>query len=291
MAEKEGISFVVPALNEGETAVNVIGQLQETLSATGIPWEIIMVDDGSGENSRKQWEEASREMGFKLLRHRERCGYGASIKDGIRQAAFPWIAIVDADGSYPVASFTELIAKMEEADMVVGARLGKVRAVPLLRRPAKWLINRFASYVARRRIPDVNSGMRIFRRELAERYLRLLPDGFSLTTTLTIAMIRDRCSVEFVAVNYYKRRGKSKIRPFSDFYNFIMIILRLSMIFDPLRVAMPVVFTSSFLTAASFVRDIVNRNLADTTVFLFLFSLIFLMIGLLADLINRKIPW
>jgi glycosyltransferase involved in cell wall biosynthesis len=287
----QSVSFVIPALNEGESALTVIRELSDFLRASAFPWEIILVDDGSSEPTRLLWEQAAAGLGIRLIRHDFTRGYGASIKSGIRAARYPWIAITDADGSYPVASFAELLARLPQAEMVVGSRLGKIRAIPWLRRPAKWLINRFASYVARRKIPDVNSGMRIFHRRWAEKYDRLLPEGFSLTTTLTIALIRDQARVEFVPINYLKRRGRSKIRPFADFAQFIMTILRLSMVFDPLRVIMPVFFTSGAFTLLSLARDMYYRNLADTTVFLFLFSMIILMLGLLADLINRKLPW
>lgn len=287
----QGISFVIPAFNEGESALTVIRELLDFSRPLAFPWEIILVDDGSAESSRMVWQRTALDMDIKLIHHDFRRGYGAAVKSGIRAAQYPWIAITDADGSYPVASFAELLARRDYAEMVVGSRQGKIRAIPWLRRPAKWLINRFASYVARKKIPDVNSGMRIFRREWAEKYERLLPEGFSLTTTLTIALIRDQARVEFIPINYLKRRGRSKIRPLHDFNQFIMTILRLSMVFDPLRVIMPVFFTSSIFTLFSLARDIYYRNMADTTLFLFLFSMIILMLGLLADLINRKLPW
>jgi glycosyltransferase involved in cell wall biosynthesis len=287
----EGISFVIPALNEGESALTVIRELIDFLHCITFPWEIILVNDGSAESNRLIWERAAMDMGIRLIHHDFTCGYGAAIKSGIHAAQYPWIAITDADGSYPVASFAELLPRRADAEMVIGSRQGKIRAIPWLRRPAKWLINRFASYVARKKIPDVNSGMRIFHRKWAEKYERLLPDGFSLTTTLTIALIRDQARVEFVPINYLKRHGRSKIRPLYDFSQFIMTILRLSMVFDPLRVIMPIFFTSSTFTLISLARDIYYRNLADTSLFLFLFSMIILMLGLLADLINRKLPW
>jgi glycosyltransferase involved in cell wall biosynthesis len=163
----EGISFVIPAFNEGESVPIAIRELLDFLHSSSYPWEIILVDDGSDESSRLIWERAAVDMGIRLIHHDFNRGYGAAIKSGIHAAQYPWIAITDADGSYPVASFAELLARRAHAEMVIGSRQGKIRAIPWLRRPAKWLINRFASYVARRKIPDVNSGMRIFRREWA----------------------------------------------------------------------------------------------------------------------------
>jgi glycosyltransferase involved in cell wall biosynthesis len=287
----QGVSFVIPALNEGESVRALISELIGFLAPHPFPWEIILVNDGSDASNRQAMERMPADARVRLLHHDFPSGYGAAIKNGIREARFPWIAIIDADGTYPVASFADLLPRRGNADMVVGSRQNKIRAIPWARRPAKWLITRFASYVARRKIPDVNSGMRVFRREWAEKYRRLLPDGFSLTTTLTIALIRDQARVEFVPIDYLKRRGRSKIRPLRDFSNFVMTILRLSMAFDPLRVVLPLFFTSGALTLGSLARDLYYRNLADTTLFLFLFSMLILMIGLLADLINRKLPW
>ncbi len=287
----QSISFVIPALNEGESVRLLIGELLHFLKIRPFSWEIILVNDGSDEPHRLAMEKACTDEKIRLLHHDCPRGYGAAVKSGIREARYPWIGIIDADGTYPVANFADLLPRRENADMVVGSRQGKIRAIPWARRPAKWLINRFASYISRRRIPDVNSGMRVFRREWAGKFERLLPDGFSLTTTLTIAMILNRARVEFIPIDYLKRRGRSKIRPLRDFSNFVMTILRLSMAFDPLRVVLPLFFSSGVLTLGSLARDLYYRNLADTSIFLFLFSMLILMIGLLADLINRKLPW
>ncbi len=289
--DNQGVSFVIPALNEGESVHKLIDELAKFLFSSAFPWEIILVNDGSDEHHRLAMEKAGAIEVVQLIHHDSPRGYGAAVKSGIRKARYPWIAIIDADGTYPVADFAKLLSLRESSDMVVGSRQGKIQKIPWLRRPAKWLINRFASYVCRRRIPDVNSGMRVFRREWAEKYERLLPDGFSLTTTITIAMIHGRARVNFLPINYLKRHGRSKIRPLRDFSNFVMTILRLSMAFDPLRVVLPVFFASAALTLASLGRDLFYRNLADTTIFLLLFSMLILMIGLLADLINRKLPW
>lgn len=288
---EQGVSFVIPALNEGESVRVLIGELVEFLKPQPFPWEIVLVNDGSDAPHRLAMEQVGASGMVRLFHHDSPRGYGAAVKSGIRAARHPWIAIIDADGTYPVADFAHLLPRRESADMVVGSRRGAIRKIPWLRRPAKFLINRFASFVARRRIPDVNSGMRVFRREWAEKFERLLPDGFSLTTTLTIAMIVNRARVEFVPINYLKRRGRSKIRPIHDFSNFVMTILRLAMAFDPLRVVLPLCFASAILTMGSLARDLYYRNLADTTIFLLLFTLVILMIGLLADLINRKLPW
>ncbi len=193
------------------------------------------------------------------------------------------------DGTYPAEKVSELLAYIPKNDMVTGIRTGDVRAVPLLRRPAKWFLNRFASYLVKKKIRDVNSGLRVFRKEVVTRSWNIFPDGFSFTTTITMLCALENLRVHTVPINYLKRKGRSKIHPLKDTYNFFLLLMRITMLFNPLRIFMPVALTTFFLCLASIVRDIVLLNLTDTTVLLFLFSVIFLMIGLLADLINKRI--
>jgi glycosyltransferase involved in cell wall biosynthesis len=217
-------------------------------------------------------------------------GYGACLKTGIKKSKYDWIGICDADGTYPVEKFPDFIKHIKDNDMIIGVRRGKVRSIPLTRRPAKWLLNRFSSYVVRRKILDVNSGMRLFKKEAALKYWNLLPDGFSFTTTITLSMIMDNCRIKNINIEYLKRKGKSKINPLKDTYDFFLLILKIAMMYNPLRVFMPAFFTVLFMTLVSIGRDIYILNLTDTTVMLFIFSIIILMIGLLADLINKKMP-
>jgi len=154
----------------------------------------------------------------------------------------------------------------------------------------KWFLNKFSSFVVKRKIVDVNSGMRLFKKEAALKYWNLLPDGFSFTTTITLSMVMDNYRIKNLNIEYLKRKGKSKINPFKDTYDFFLLILKIAMLYNPLRVFMPAFFTVLFMTILSLGRDIYILNLTDTTVMLFIFSMIILMIGLLADLINKKMP-
>ena len=177
------------------------------------------------------------------------------------------------------------------ADMVVGARTAPNASIPLIRRPAKWALRCLANYLVRRKIPDLNSGLRVMRRQTLERFIHLLPDGFSFTTTITLAMLANNCRVVFEPIEYHPRKGRSKIRPIRDTANFIQLIVRTVLYFDPLRVFGPI---SVLLLAAAFVVFLLGWLKLDkipdgTIVALFLSGIQMFSIGLVADLINRRL--
>ncbi len=286
--QETGISIIIPCHNESETILTIIQKVNEVLSGSSNHFEIIVVDDSSTDDTSHRLAKLDIQK-LKVLYNQYQLGYGGSIKEGIKKAKFQWIGICDADGTYPVNRFPDFLKYIRDFDMVVGIRTGKIRSIPLLRRPAKWFLNRFASYLVKRKISDVNSGMRIFRKEIAFKYWNLFPNGFSFTTTMTLSFIMGNYRIKNLSIDYLKRKGKSKIKPFQDTYHFILLILRLAMLFNPLRVFMPAFVVVFLMTLVSLGRDIYNLNLTDTTVMLFIFSIIILMIGLLADLINKKI--
>jgi len=177
---------------------------------------------------------------------------------------------------------------MSEADMVVGARTGSKVHIPLIRRPAKWVLNKLANYLSNANIPDLNSGLRVFRKEIAERYFHILPDRFSFTTTITLAMFADGYRVKYQSIDYHKREGASKIKP-SDAIGFFILILRTITYFNPLRTFVPVFLILFSLASAKLGYDVfVLKNLTDLTTLLFLSSLQVILIGIVADLIVRR---
>jgi len=285
--QKTEISIIIPCFNESRTILETIKKLNQVFSKFQNGYEIIVINDASTDGTQDQLDKLD-DLRVRVISNRFQLGYGASIKIGIKNSRFEWIGICDADGTYPLDRFPDLLKYANDFDMVVGERTGKVRAIPFFRRPAKWFLNHFASYLVKRKIKDVNSGMRLFRKEIAGYYWNLFPDGFSFTTTMTLAFIMGNHRIKNLPIDYMKRKGRSKIRPLRDTYNFILLILRLAMLFNPLRVFMPAFFIVFFMTLISLGRDIYNLNLTDTTVMLFVFSIIILMIGLLADLINKK---
>jgi hypothetical protein len=160
------------------------------------------------------------------------------LKLGVHAAKHPWILITDADGTYPTDAIPGLLARGEFNSMVVGARTGQTVKIPLVRRPAKAFLRWLASYLAGQRLPDINSGLRLMRKDLVRRYEHLLPDGFSFTTTITLAAACNSHPVEYIPINYLARLGESKIRP-RHAYDFTLLILRTIVFFNPLKFSSP----------------------------------------------------
>jgi glycosyltransferase involved in cell wall biosynthesis len=247
----------------------------------------VVVDDGSEDGTA----EAASVAGARVLRHRGNRGYGASLKTGIRAASHEIIAITDADGTYPGEYIPKMLELIDRADMVVGARIGKNVRIPAIRRPAKWVLNRLADYVSGARIPDLNSGLRLFRREMVLQYFPILPDQFSFTTTITLAMHCDKYAVRYVPIDYRPRTGKSKIMPW-DAGSFAVLILRTAMLFKPLRVFLPVVAMCLGYGVLKSCVDLLvggDRNISATAIFAFLAALLVLMIGMLGDAVATRL--
>jgi len=279
------VDIVIPIYNEGVEVVRAtVKAVKETFrSMEGVT--IILVDDGSD----KKYDIGSlkKEEGILFVQHEVNRGYGAALKFGILHGRAPWIGIIDADGTYPVESLAVLAKDMDKCDMVVGIRTGKVREIPWSRRLPKELLNRFASYLAGVRIRDLNSGLRLFSRDLAYYLWGLFPSRFSFTSTLTMGALMGGFRVRDVPIDYYKRNGKSSMRPVTDTARFFRTALRLGLLFSPMRVFGPaagILFTVGFVKGI--LRDYVLLghvgNLAET---LMITSVQVLMLGLLGELI------
>jgi glycosyltransferase involved in cell wall biosynthesis len=219
-------------------------------------------------------------------------GYGAALKTGFAAARHRVVMITDADGTYPEDRIPDLLACIDDgAEMVVGARRGVDVHIPLVRRPAKAALRLLASYLAGTPIPDLNSGLRAFRRELVLRYRPILPEGFSFTTTITLASLTNGHRVDYVDISYAHREGRSKIKPIRDTLGFTALIIRTVMYFNPLKVFYPVFGVLFVLLLGSLAYDLFIEkppNLGDKTVFLFMAAVQVLSVGLLADLVEKK---
>ncbi|MCC6862068.1 MAG: glycosyltransferase family 2 protein [Bryobacterales bacterium] len=279
------VSVVIPAYNEELGVGHVVEELRSLLDRHGFESEIVVVDDGSRDNTA----ELAAQAGARVLRHRSNRGYGASLKTGIAAALHDTILITDADGTYPASYIPELLAELEHADMVVGARTGANVRIPLVRRPAKWALNSLANYLAGYRIPDLNSGMRAFRRNMVMQYFSILPNYFSFTTTITLAMHCDRYAVSYLPIDYRARKGKSKIVPW-DAGSFLVLILRTAMLFRPLRIFIPVMLLCLLYGTVKMIVDLTHQpNISASALLAFMSALLVLLIGMLGDALATRL--
>lgn len=278
------ISVVLPAFNEEGTIEDDIRIIQDSFSEADLPFELIVVDDGSTDGTVGIVEQIS---GVILVRHDRNRGVGAARKTGIRAAGSEWIVTSDADGTYPNHEMPRLVQMLEEYDMVIGSRTGVNVASSWIRRPAKFFIRKLACYLVKTRIPDLNSGLRAFRKSVALRYFYLLPEGHSWVSTITLAFLSNQHSVKFVDVDYYRRKsGRSSFRPFSDTYNYIQLVIRTIMYFNPLRIFLPL---SMLVFAIGFGKSAYDffhyHDIGGADVMICVFAAMIAVAGLLADLL------
>ncbi len=229
------VAIVIPAYNEEGAVHATVADVRRALGEARISHDIVVVDDGSTDRTL---DEAQR-SGARVIRFDRNVGYGHALKAGIAASDAELIGILDADGTYPPGELPAMIDLAAHADMVVGDRGRSMNNVPLVRRPAKWILKLLASVLARRRIEDVNSGLRVFRRAAVTRFVPLLPDGYSFTTTITLCMLASDLVVAYHPIQYGRRIGHSKIRA-RHFFKFLFLVVRLTLIFQPLRIFLPV---------------------------------------------------
>ncbi|OQZ03639.1 MAG: hypothetical protein B6D34_06880 [Candidatus Brocadia sp. UTAMX1] len=283
----EEASIIIPAYNEKEGIFQVIESLRSLKKRCGNHWEIIVVDDGSTDGTSEMIRDI---QDIVLIRHPFNRGYGAAIKTGIRHARYNTLVISDADGTYSIEDIPRLLALLPKSEMVVGARKNKDTNIPYVRRPAKWILNKLANFLSGTKIPDLNSGLRAMKKDIVMKFCHLLPDGFSFTTTITLAMLTNDYAVEFIPIEYHLRLGRSKIRPVRDTLNFIQLIIRTVLYFDPLKIFLPI---SAFFFASSIAVLVLSylftpKVMDITTVILFISGVQILAIGMIADLIDKR---
>jgi glycosyltransferase involved in cell wall biosynthesis len=282
------VSVVLPCFNERDHVELEVKRIRAALEGAGLSYELVCVDDGSTDGTR---EVLAAMGGIRTILLPRNQGSGTARRIGTQQARGQVVVWTDADLTYPNERIPELVAQLDDTyDQVVGARRSEAGSYKLLRVPAKWAIRKLASFLTNTEIPDLNSGLRAFKRSVAEPYLRLLPSGFSCVTTITLAFLSNGHPVKYVPIDYFKRAGRSKFHPLTDAYNYIIQVLRMVMYFNPLRVLMPVALT---LLAATFLKagiDLVVHDLrvAGSTVLVGLAAFNIMAIALLADLVVRR---
>jgi glycosyltransferase involved in cell wall biosynthesis len=284
----EFVSVVIPVYNEEEAIGGDLDLIKRTMDAAGLAYEIIVVNDGSTDRSV---EIISSRPYVKLVHHERNRGNGAARTTGMKAAKGDIIIMTDGDGTYPNQDMPKLLEYMNQYDMVIGARVKEMGTVKWLRTPAKSFIRRLASYLTETEIPDLNSGLRAFRKDLAFKYLHILPNTHSWVSTITIAFLSDGYSVKFVPIDYYKRKGESKFHPLRDTYNYLTLVVRSVMYFNPLKVFLPVTLALALAGVLKLVRDIFYYRsfyVPGVTLMMVLMAIQVAVIGLLADLIVRR---
>lgn len=282
------VSVVIPAYNESASIGGVVESVKSVLSRARVGYELIVIDDGSTDGSGEILKGIK---GIKLLRHLQNKGYGASLKAGINAARHNIIVMLDADGTYPVEVIPKLLEYSPDYDIVSGARVGKLVRVPLARRPAKFILSVLANFLTGRRIPDINCGLRVIKRDNVKKFFHILPSRFSFTITHLLACLTSEGSVKFVPISYNKRNGRSTIHPIKDFIKFCTIILRVVTYFKPLRFFSLVSASLVWMAFLVYFYNLLflSKILMDLTIIVFFLSALqIFLFGLIADLLVKK---
>lgn len=279
MADPSTVSVVIPAFEEA----GAVGTVVQSLRAAATWHEVLVVDDGSGDDTAS----AAAAAGARVIKHPYNKGNGAAVKTGIRSASGEYIVIIDADGQHTAADALRLVSFLGEYDLVVGTRAGSNQQASTARHMGNNLLNQLAGYLTGREIPDLTSGLRAARTSGLREFLHLLPNGFSTPTTTTLSFVKAGYSVRFEPITVGPRLGKSKIRLVSDGARFLMILLKVITIFSPLRVFLPIAGTFFVLGAAYAIWTTITRHdITDSSVLLLVLAVVIFLVGLVSEQIS-----
>jgi len=271
-------SIIIPAYNEEDTIKKTLDELKTYIEDESLDCEIVVVNDGSKD---KTLEILKQIPNINVLNHPHNKGYGAAVKTGVNAAKADWVLVFDSDGQHRVEYIKDLVEAKKGYDMVIGARKGYKG--PAIRQPGKKVLHMVAEYLVEKKIEDLNSGLRILKKEHFLKYSHLLPPAFSWTTTITLAFLRDSLNIKYVPIKINKRLGgKSMVSP-KDALKTMILILRIIMLFSPLRIFLPVSAILFLFTVVSGILDFIRFNISDSTLLLFVSSILIFFFGLLAD--------
>ena len=278
------VSVVLPVFNERGHLDEELARIRSSLDSSEYSYEIIVVDDGSTDGSGEWLRELD---GIRLIQFQTNRGSGSARKYGTLQARGRVVVWTDVDMTYPNDEIPRFIKELEAGwDHVVGARTSEQGKVKFLRTPAKWLIRKLASYLVDFKIPDLNSGLRAFRRSIAHQYLYLLPRGFSCVTTLTLAFLNNGYSIKYIPIDYHPRAGESKFHWWKDTRRYLLQVVRMMLMYNPLRVFMPPAVLLLLAGGAKVIYDIFDKNwrLGTNTLAILGLGLTLAIVGMIADL-------
>ena len=287
-------TIVLPCFNEEAHVLAEVQRITKAMDDDGMPYELLAVDDASTDDTLAVLRQAEREFpSLRVVAFRRNGGSGTVRRIGTQMARGEIVVWTDADMTYQNDRIPELVRILladDTYDQVVGARTTEEGSHKVLRVPAKWVIRKVAEVLAKQRIPDLNSGLRAFRKEVSLPYLRLLPPGFSCVTTITLAFLCNQHDIRYVPTTYAKRAGTSKFHFVKDAYRYILQVLRMVMYFEPLRVLMPLALFLFGLGAVKAVTDMVRHlfYFPANTVLLLVSGLLIGSVALLADLVVRS---
>ncbi|HHX44925.1 MAG TPA: glycosyltransferase family 2 protein [Chloroflexi bacterium] len=281
------VSVVIPTYNEEEAIGVVLDDVTRACETLECGWEILVINDGSTDRTCAICETYPH---VRIVSHRRNLGNGAARTTGIKSAKGQYVVMIDADATYPADEIPRLVKELESCDMVIGAREREMGTLKWLRSAAKEFIRALASYLTETRIPDLNSGLRAMKRDLVPQFFGILPTTHSWVSTITMAFLSSGYEVRWVPIAYYKRIGRSTFDPIGDTYNYISLVIRTMMYFNPLRMFLPVIMALFAVGVGKMIYDIFTYNFhfAPSTVILMLTVFQLTAVGLLADLIVRR---
>jgi polyisoprenyl-phosphate glycosyltransferase len=292
--ERPVVTIVLPCFNEREHVIAEVERICMALDESGLTYELLAIDDASTDDTLTLLLEArSRFPHMRIMPFRRNGGSGTARRIGTLEARGEIVVWTDADMTYPNERIPELVRMLLDDptyDQVVGARTSEEGTHKILRVPAKWVIRKIAEKLSNSSIPDLNSGLRAFRRSVSLPYLRLLPPGFSCVTTITLAFLSNQHDIRYVPIDYAKRAGTSKFHFVKDAYRYILQVLRMVMYFNPVKVLMPLALWIVALGLVKFVYDVVAHDfrITGSTVLVLLTGFQIAALALLADLVVRS---
>ncbi len=288
------VTVVLPCYNEQDHVLDELIRIDAAMVASGYSYELLVIDDKSTDSTLEVLRAAApRFPAMRLMPFRRNGGSGTARRIGTTEARGKIVVWTDADMTYPneqIPDFVRYLDENPDVDQVVGARTSEEGTHKWARVPAKWVIRKVASSLTATKIPDLNSGLRAFRRDVSLPYLRLLPPGFSCVTTITMAFLSNQHAVDYLPIGYAKRSGVSKFHPFRDAYRYILQVLRMVMYFNPLKVLMPFALWIMGIGLVKLVADLIRYNWHITTSSLLLLFVGFqiAVLALIGDLVVRS---